>query len=235
MKAQTYMDTKRLLVLTGPTGVGKTAYVNAMLDRSPFEVINLDSCQVYTFFRVGTGREDGRHTHRRHLYGFLSPFGALEPERYVEAALAVAREIRTLGHVPLFEGGSRSFLRALCEAAPLAMIGLRPPTDPGWILRRLEQRVEHFFEQDKIIKEVEAAFRFGYADTVPMRNPVIYQQTVAYLEGRASLEETKRAMVNCMKEMHDDQMAKFSEMDIAWIDADAHDYDALWRLAQPWL
>ncbi|WP_280151809.1 isopentenyl transferase family protein [Piscinibacter sp. XHJ-5] len=229
------MDTKSLLVLTGPTGVGKTAYVNALLDRFPFEVINLDSCQVYTFFRIGTGRGDGQHAHRRHLYGFLSPFDKLEPQRYVEAALAMAHEIRTWGHIPLFEGGSRSLLRALREAAPLALIGLRPPGDPGWILRKLEQRVEGFFEQDKIIKEVEAGLRFGYADTVLMRDPMVYQQTIAYLEGRVGLEETKRAMVCSMKEMHDDQMARFREQDIAWIDADSHDYEALWRLVEPWL
>ena len=210
---------KPFLVLTGPTGVGKTAFVDALLERGPFEVINLDSCQVYAFFRVGPGRGDGHHQQRRHLYGFLDPQAELDPERFIAAALACAHEVRTWGGIPLFEGGSRRLLPRLARAAPLRIVGLQPPVDRGWIRARLEQRVEAYFVGDAIVREVQAALQLGYGDTVLMRTPMVYQQTVAYLCGRATLAETKRAMVESMLEMHEDQLRRFAELDIHWIDA----------------
>ncbi len=79
---------QRRLVITGPTGVGKTAYVNALMEVLPLEVINMDSIQVYAFFAVGPGRSDGDHPGRRHLYGYLSPHSSLDPALLCATAVA---------------------------------------------------------------------------------------------------------------------------------------------------
>ncbi len=206
------------LVLTGPTGVGKTAYVDAIARAFPVEVINMDSCQAYAVFRVGTGRADGDGTVRRHLYGFLAPNEFLSVDRYLAKAVAVAQEVMLRGNIPLFEGGSRSLLPALVDALPGPVFGLRPPPDPAWILARMRRRAEGFLVDDALIREVEAGLAFGYGDSKLMRDPMIYMQTRDFLAGRYTREALISAMVSSMKQMHDHQLEVFGRMPIEWID-----------------
>lgn len=210
------------LVLTGPTGVGKTAYVDALAERLSIEVINMDSCQTYAFFRVGTGRADGADATPRHLYGFLGPQEQLSPESYVAKAVAVAHEVSARGRTPLFEGGSRSLLPVLSAALPLTVYGLRPPPDPNWITQRMQRRAEGFLEHDALLKEVEAGLALGYGDCSLMRDPMIYMQTRDFLAGRYDRAGLVSAMVASMKQMHDDQLRVFSAMpSIEWVDVAA--------------
>ncbi len=206
------------LVITGPTGIGKTEFVNELLAHLPIEVINMDSIQVYAFFSVAPGRKDMACRERRHLYGYLSPFDTLDPATYVRSASAVAKEIAHHRRVPVFEGGSRSLLPALRAALPLEIIGLRPPADRALRATRLRQRVEGYFADGAIIAEVEEGLRAGYGDTRLMRDPLIYMQTRDFLAGQMTLEECKRAMVESMLVMQDDQMAVFGAMGITWVD-----------------
>ena len=225
------------LVITGPTGVGKTAYVNALLCAHPLEIVNMDSCQVYSFFRVGTGRGDGEELACRHLYGFLSPFEELTVDAYVDKATAVVHEIELHGKSPLFEGGSRSLLPALARAMPLKVFGLRPPDDPAWIEEKMARRVEGFLAGDLILREVEAGLRLGYGDTRLMRDPMIYMQTRDFLNGRLSPRQLRRQMVRSMKAMHDDQLEKFAAMDleIHWLDTATEGPDELRRQVEAWM
>jgi tRNA dimethylallyltransferase len=58
-----------LLVIAGPTGVGKTAAAVALAARVPLEVISADSRQVYRGMDVATGKPtaDERAAVRHHL------------------------------------------------------------------------------------------------------------------------------------------------------------------------
>lgn len=211
---------RHLPILTGPTGVGKTLYVNALLESLPIHVINLDSYQVFAFFRVGPGRTDGLYADRRHLYGYLSPHERLTVPSYLASTRAVVDELEMAGHVPLFEGGSRSLLTALRSELPLKIFGLRPPDRPGWREERLRRRIDGYFEKEALIREVEEGLRRGYGNTQVMCDPLVYMQTRDYLAGRCSLEEVKLQMLDGMLKMQDQQMAIFSQMDITWLDLD---------------
>jgi tRNA A37 N6-isopentenylltransferase MiaA len=213
------MSDRAKLVITGPTGVGKTAYVDAIARAFPVEVICMDSCQVYAFFRVGTGRADGAPGVVRHLYGFLSPHEALPVDSYLAKAQALVHEIEHRGRIPLFEGGSRSLLTALIEALPLQIYGLRPPPEPGWIEAKMRKRSQGFLDGGGLVREVEAGLALGYADTKLMRDPMIYMQTRAYLKGELTREQLELAMVESMKAMHDDQLRVLSRLPVHWIEA----------------
>ncbi|WNG35294.1 hypothetical protein F0U61_17700 [Archangium violaceum] len=213
------MTVRARLVITGPTGVGKTEYVNELMERFPIEVINMDSIQVHAFFRVGPGRGDARHGVRRHLYGYLSPHDSLDVAAYVRNATAVAHEIEHHGHLPMFEGGSRSLLPALRAEMPLAIFGIRPPNDLDWREARLRKRVEGYFTDDLLVREIQEAVRLGYGDTRLMRDPLVYIQARDYLGGKMTLEECKRAMVDSMLQMQDAQLAVFDTLDISWVTA----------------
>lgn len=229
------MSERAKLVITGPTGVGKTAYVDAVARAFPIEVICMDSCQVYSFFRVGTGRADGSPDVVRHLYGFVSPHETLSVASYLAKAKALIHEIEHRGRIPLFEGGSRSFLTALIDALPLQIYGLRPPRESGWIEAMMRERVRGFLANDTLIREVRAGLALGYADTKLMRDPMIYMQTRAYLAGEMSREQLAIAMVESMKNMHDDQLRVLAKMPIDWIDVDSCRVPELVEIIRNWL
>jgi tRNA A37 N6-isopentenylltransferase MiaA len=230
------MTTRARLVLTGPTGVGKTEYMNALMELLPVEVINMDSIQVYSFFRIGPGRSDARHGVRRHLYGYLSPHDTLDVASYVRNATAVADEIELYGQLPMFEGGSRSLLPALRAALPLKIFGIRPPDDLEWRRARLRQRVDGYFQDDLLVREIQEAQRLGYGDTRLMRDPLVYMQTRDYLAGKLTLEECKRAMVESMLQMQDAQLGVFNPLpDITWVTAGKDSPAELARQLKLWL
>src|SRR5258708_6488351 len=103
-------QTMPILAIVGPTCVGKTAYVRRLLELYPLEIINLDSFQVFDHFFVGTGRADGDFGVAGHLYGFVTPDTELSPVAYVAKAREIIRQIIERGNIPLFEGGSISYL-----------------------------------------------------------------------------------------------------------------------------
>lgn len=226
---------RRRLALMGPTGVGKTAYVDALLDALPLEVINMDSYQVYAFFRVGPGRADGGHGARRHLYGYLSPHARLDVEAHMASARAVADEVEVHGRIPLFEGGSRTLLPALARAMPVKMFGVQLAAAPGVREAQLRRRVDGYFVGDALVREIEAAIRLGYADTRVMRDPLVYMQTRDYLAGKLSLAALKQLIVEGMLAMQDEQMAVFSAMDVEWVSAGETAPDGLVARIRRWL
>lgn len=205
----------KYIVLTGPTGAGKTAVIESLIKQFPIEVIGLDSCQVFTFFRIATGRDDSRNF-LRHLCCFLEPNETMTEESYVSKALSIIKEIELNNKVPVFEGGSRSLLKALSKAIPLRIIGLKVP-DADYLIRSLEKRVEGYFKKG-IIEEAKAGLEMGYRNTVVMKSPEVFPPVFDYLEKKISLEQAKDTMVNAMLDMHRAQMYFFSRMDITWVE-----------------
>ena len=120
-----------LVVIAGPTGVGKTATAVALARRLPIEVVSADSRQVYRGMDVATGKPtpEEQRAVSHHLVDVVDP-----PERYHAARFAAeAREaietIRARGRLPVVVGGTGLYIRALLR-------GLDPgiPADPD--LRR---------------------------------------------------------------------------------------------------
>src|SRR4051794_16174009 len=111
----------RYLAIVGPTCIGKTQLLNAIVERHPIEVINLDSFQVYMHFSLGTGRNDIT-TNRAHLYGFADPRTPLAPYDYLSRVKETLANIASRNRMPLFEGGWISYLRPLAQIYPLRIV-----------------------------------------------------------------------------------------------------------------
>lgn len=209
------------IALVGPTCVGKTAYVRRLLAHYPFEVINLDSFQIYEHFFVGTGRADAQFGSRGHLYGVVSPDQALSPEEYATIAAKLAGEIRSRGSIPLFEGGSISYLRALCSQLVPRLIGLAPPDD-RWLRAAIERRIDSY-DQATLFDEIRIAQQRGRGLDVVLKDDVVYLPAVEYLQGRISVGEARaRVVENLVRRAHT-QMESYRMFDITWIPSDQPD------------
>jgi len=205
------------VAVVGPTCSGKTQIVNELAMRLPLGVINLDSFQIYEHFRLGTGRADLAEGVRGYLYGIQDPRQPILPDEYVAAALDAQAEIRHSGQIPLYEGGSVSFLRALLARQPLRLFGLYPDS-PDEARRRIERRV-HGTDEGALIDEIRSALARGFRETAVLRDDVVYLPYVDYVEGRVSLDAARERAIANLTKRHLAQVTDYGDFEITWLRA----------------
>jgi len=119
-----------LLVVVGPTAVGKSAFALAACERFGGEVVSVDSMQVYRGLDTATSKPGAADRARvpHHGLDLADPgedFSMGEFVRFAEGAIA---GIRGRGRLPVLVGGTGLYLRALLRGvaeAPRRMPGLR--------------------------------------------------------------------------------------------------------------
>jgi tRNA dimethylallyltransferase len=104
-----------ILVLTGPTGVGKTPLAVALCERLQGEIVGADSVQVYRGFDIGSGKPSPAELRgvRHHLLDVLEPTEHIDAARFAQLADAAIAEVARRGALPVIVGGTGLWLRAL--------------------------------------------------------------------------------------------------------------------------
>ena len=120
-----------LLVVGGPTGVGKTAAVVALARRRPLEVISADSRQVYRGMDVATGKPtvEEQRAVAHHLIDVVDPDDRYHAARFRSDAEAAIAAVWRRGRLPVVVGGTGLYIRALLRGLDPA-----PPADPAFRL-----------------------------------------------------------------------------------------------------
>lgn len=116
-----------LLVIAGPTGVGKTAAAVALARRVPIEVVSADSRQVYRGMDIATGKPtaEERAAVPHHLIDAIDPDDRYDAARFRRDARAAIQAVRARGRLPVVVGGTGLYIRALLRGLDPA-----PPADP---------------------------------------------------------------------------------------------------------
>ncbi len=105
------------VLLSGPTGSGKTALSLALGERFNGEVVSCDSVAVYRGMDLGTAKPTPRERVRlpHHLIDVADPDQPFTAGAYSRAARAVLREIAGRHRLAIVTGGTGLYLRALSE------------------------------------------------------------------------------------------------------------------------
>jgi tRNA dimethylallyltransferase len=104
-----------LIVLAGPSGVGKSALAVALAERFGGEVIGADSMQVYRGLDSGTAKPAAEFRERvaHHMIDCVEPDRDYSAGDYVRDADVAIQSVAARGHVPVVAGGTGLYLRAL--------------------------------------------------------------------------------------------------------------------------
>ncbi len=122
-----------LIVIVGPTGVGKTAVAVRLARAFDGEIVSADSRQIYRYMDIGTAKPtaEERAQARHHLIDVVNPDQMLTLAEYQELAREAIADIATRGRVPFLVGGTGLYVRAVAEGWTV------PRVAPDPVLRQL--------------------------------------------------------------------------------------------------
>lgn len=105
----------KLIVLTGPTAVGKTALSIQLAKRIGGEIVSADSMQVYKYMDIGSAKitKEEMEEVPHHLIDVLDPDEEFHVFRFQEMAKEAIKGIYERGHLPILVGGTGFYIQAL--------------------------------------------------------------------------------------------------------------------------
>ncbi len=117
-----------LYILTGPTGVGKTAYTIELAQRWQVPIISADSRQFYKEMRIGTAvpTEEELSAAQHFFVGMLSIHDYYNVYMYEQDVLKLLKELFQKYPVIIMTGGSPQYLDAVCHG-----VDEMPDPDPN--------------------------------------------------------------------------------------------------------
>ena len=104
-----------LVVVVGPTAVGKTSLGIAIGERFDGEIISADSRQFYRMMDIGTATPtpEERTRVRHHLINIADPNETVGLAQFLELARAAIRDVHQRGKLPIVVGGTGQYVRGL--------------------------------------------------------------------------------------------------------------------------
>ena len=111
------MADKKLIVITGPTAVGKTELCMEIARRFDIPIINADSRQLFRELRIGTASPTPEQQARvRHYFvGTLSIGDYYSASMYEEDVMALLPQLFQTSDYALLSGGSMMYIDAVCN------------------------------------------------------------------------------------------------------------------------
>lgn len=113
------MDTIELkpnvIVICGPTGVGKTAVGIELAKRFHGEIIGADSMQIYRYMDIGTAKptQDEQAEIEHHMIDVANPDEDYDAETYMMASRKIIHDLHNQGVLPIVVGGTGFYIKAL--------------------------------------------------------------------------------------------------------------------------
>ena len=185
---------KEIIVIAGPTAVGKTKYAIAAAKAFDGEIVSCDSMQLYKYMDIGsakpTAEERAEAVH--HLVDEIDPKEPFSVAKYAKMAKAAIADIFSRGKTPIVSGGTGLYLNSLLFDMDF---GNAPKDDA---LREMLEKEAELFGPEYIYGKLrdidpEAANRI---------HPNNVKKVIRAIEG-ASLGSSITDFKNCQKKCED--------------------------------
>jgi tRNA dimethylallyltransferase len=176
---------KPLIVLLGPTAVGKTELSLRFCERFHGEVVSADSRQIYRHMDIGTAKpalaEQQRVRH--HLIDLREPDQVLSLAEYQQLAYAAIDAIHQRQRIPFLVGGTALYVRAVVSGLRIPEAPPNPALRAQLEVQLAETGVETLFARLQALDPAGAA-------VIDRRNPrrVMRALEIVLTTGRSKLE-----------------------------------------------
>ncbi|HFD39636.1 MAG TPA: tRNA (adenosine(37)-N6)-dimethylallyltransferase MiaA, partial [Anaerolineae bacterium] len=128
-----------LILIVGPTAVGKTALAVRLARAVGGEIVSADSRQVYRGLEIGTAKATPQERAQvpHHLLDVVDPDQSLGLAQYQALAYAAVEDILQRGRIPFLVGGTGQYVMAVAEGWQVPRV---PPDEA--LRRRLYAQAE---------------------------------------------------------------------------------------------
>ena len=135
------MSLQTLLVLLGPTAVGKTELSLQMAKSHHCEIISGDSMQVYRGMDIGTAKlpEDERRGIEHHMIDVVDPWVPFSASEFQQRTSDCIREIHKRAKQPFLVGGTGLYIESLCYG-----FSFSETTSDALFRNEMEQLAKHY-------------------------------------------------------------------------------------------
>jgi tRNA dimethylallyltransferase len=129
------LDLPKIVVVCGPTGVGKTRFSIDLARRFDAEIVGADSMQIYRYMDIGTAKPTAREQASvvHHMVDIVDPGHDFDAAVYAQQAHACIDHLVSNGKLPLVVGGTGLYIKSL-------IYGLSKGADADSTIRRRLQR-----------------------------------------------------------------------------------------------
>ncbi|MBS1251416.1 MAG: tRNA dimethylallyltransferase [Anaerolineales bacterium] len=137
----TNMTSKPLIVIVGPTAVGKTSAAIRLAEDFAGEIVSADSRQVYRGMDIGTAKPTAEGLARapHHLIDIVDPDEEYHVAQFQRAAYTAIDDIHARGKVPFLVGGTGQYVCAVVEGWQIPPV----PPQPDFRARLQAEAEEH--------------------------------------------------------------------------------------------
>jgi tRNA dimethylallyltransferase len=128
----------KVIIISGPTAVGKTKLSIAVAEAVGGEVVSADSMQVYRGMDIGTAKVTGEEkgTVPHYLIDIRNIDESFNVMDFYKEAHAAIKKVLTKGGVPIVVGGTGFYIHALIYGPPAG-----PPSVPE-VRKDIEEQIE---------------------------------------------------------------------------------------------
>ncbi|MEE8328982.1 MAG: tRNA (adenosine(37)-N6)-dimethylallyltransferase MiaA [Thermodesulfovibrionia bacterium] len=139
-----------VIVLLGPTGVGKTALSICLANALNTEIISADSMQIYRHMDIGTSKPSDRELKKakHHLIDILSPDELFSAGMFRKMSTKIIKGLHNRGKIPIIVGGTGLYIRTLTK-------GLFDGPEADWSLREKLMEEERCFGKGYLYKRLK--------------------------------------------------------------------------------
>jgi len=179
---------KKVIILLGPTGVGKTGAALLLAKKLDTEIISADSMQLYRHMDIGTAKpsREERAFVTHHMIDIVHPWENFSTGRYISMIVPVIEGLHQKGKIPVVVGGTGLYIKAMTR-------GIFSGPSADWTLREelLSMEKEESGSLYAYLKKLdpEAAEKITPNDT----RRVVRALEVS-LKGRASISEMQQRL-----------------------------------------
>lgn len=120
----------KVIILLGPTGVGKTEASLLLAQSLQTEIISADSMQIYRHMDIGTAKptKEEMALVKHHMIDIVEPSETFSTGKYIDQVIPVIEGLHNQGKTPLVVGGTGLYIKAMTR-------GLFSGPSADWHLR----------------------------------------------------------------------------------------------------
>jgi tRNA dimethylallyltransferase len=141
----------KLIVIVGPTGIGKTKLAIQLARRFNGEIINADSRQIYRYMDIGTAKptQEEQELVLHHLIDIIEPNREFSLADYQSLAYGAIDILHLRGKLPFLVGGSGLYVWSVLEG------WIIPQVAPDTAFRREQEKKAETGQSEKLYEELK--------------------------------------------------------------------------------